>query len=203
MTTIRSIVAATDFSAGSQAAMERALQVALAHGASLRLLHAFDVSARHSLQGVLDPQRLTTDAPPDVRMQRHLNELAQTPAARSGLEVQARFSIGSAESAITAYVTAHATSLVVIASRADPALPGLGSTASKVLRSPACPILVVRWMQARPYDLVLSAVDLDEASMRAAAFAIRLFPAAQHHLLIAWRWAMVAKAPPLSACWAT
>lgn len=38
MTTIRSIVAATDFSPGSYAVVERAVQLAVAHGASLRLL---------------------------------------------------------------------------------------------------------------------------------------------------------------------
>lgn len=59
MTTIRSIVVATDFSPGATAALERAVQLAVAHGASLRLLHAFDVSAWHSLKGVFDPQRLT------------------------------------------------------------------------------------------------------------------------------------------------
>lgn len=64
MTMIRTIVAATDFSPGSHAAVERAVQPAEAHGASRRLLHAFDVSAWHSLKGVFDPQRLTMRPPP-------------------------------------------------------------------------------------------------------------------------------------------
>ena len=63
MTMIRTIVAATDFSPGSHAAVERAVQPAEAHGASRRLLHAFDVSAWHSLKGVFDPQRLTMRPP--------------------------------------------------------------------------------------------------------------------------------------------
>lgn len=58
MTKIFSIVAATDFSPGSSAAVERAVQLAVAHGASLRLLHAFDVSAWYRLKAVFDPQRL-------------------------------------------------------------------------------------------------------------------------------------------------
>ncbi|MDP3604200.1 MAG: universal stress protein, partial [Polaromonas sp.] len=80
MTTIRSIVAATDFSPGSVAAVDRAVQIALAHGASLRLLHAFEVSAWHSLKAVFDAQRLTMDPPPDVRMQQRLTQLAATLA---------------------------------------------------------------------------------------------------------------------------
>lgn len=183
MTTFRNIVVGTDFSAGAQAAVERAVQLALAHGASLRLLHAFDVSVRHSLKGVFDAKRFTTDVLPDVRTQHRLNELAQALAARTGLEVQARFSVGRADSAINTYAREHAGALVVIGSRADPALLGLGSSAAKVLRAPAGPILVVRWAESRPYQQVLSAVDLGDASLALAALAIGLFPGAQHHLL--------------------
>ena len=45
MTAIRSYVAVIDFSAGSNAAVERAVSLAATHGASLRLLHAFAVAA--------------------------------------------------------------------------------------------------------------------------------------------------------------
>ena len=183
MTTIRSIVAATDFSPGSHAVVERAVQLAVAHGASLRLLHAFDVSAWHSLRGVFDAQRLTMGPPPDVRLKQRLSDLAESLATRSGLKVEARFSIGSAHSAINMYATDHAPSLVVLGSRAESAMPGLGSTASKVLRSPACPMLIVRSTEPRPYDKVLSAVDMRDGSVRAARAAISLFPAARHHLL--------------------
>ena len=44
MTAIRSYVAATDLSPGSNAAVERAVSLAATHGASLRLLHAFAVA---------------------------------------------------------------------------------------------------------------------------------------------------------------
>ncbi|MDP2451127.1 MAG: universal stress protein [Polaromonas sp.] len=185
MTTIHSIVAATDFSPGSDAAVERAVQIALAHGAPLRLLHAFEVSAWHSLKGVFDAKRLTMDPPADVRMQQRLTALAVALAERTGLQVEARFNIGDPDSAIKAYVAAHATSLVVIASRADTAVPGVGSTTSKVVRSPACPVLVVRLTPSHPYGKVLTAVDLREVSMRAAFTAVALFPASQHHLLMA------------------
>lgn len=191
MTTSRTIVAATDFSPGATAALERAVQVAQAHGAALQLLHAFDVSAGHSLKGIFDPQRLmTTNPPPDMQVQQRLRDLAAALATRTGLEVEARFSIGSVHSAIHAYATAHAPSLIVIGFRAEPAMPGLGSTASKVLRAPACPVLVVRSAASRPYDKVFSAVDMRDGSVRAAKAAISLFPAAHHHLLhaveLAW-----------------
>jgi nucleotide-binding universal stress UspA family protein len=185
MTTIRNIVVATDFSPGSEAAVNRAVLLAQAQGATLRLLHAFDVSAWHSLRGIFDPQRFATDPPPDVSMRQHLTELAESLATQSGLQVEARYTIGDADSAILAYVKAHETSLVVIGSRAEPGMAGLGGTASKVVRSPACPVLVVRSNETRPYDKVLSAVDMSQVSMRAAAGAIALFPLAHHHLLCA------------------
>ncbi|MDE2300895.1 MAG: universal stress protein [Burkholderiales bacterium] len=84
---------------------------------------------------------------------------------------------------IEAHVKAHASSLVVVGSRADPAAMGLGSTAAKVVRSAACPVLVVRMPAAAPYDKVLTAVDVSEGSTHAAAFAVALFPIAHHHLL--------------------
>lgn len=185
MTRIRNIVVATDFSPGSNAAVNRAMLLAQAHGASLRLLHAFDVSAWHSLRGIFDPQRFTMDPPPDVQMRQHLSELATSLATQSGLQVEARYTVGEADSAIMAYVMAHETSLVVIGSRAEPGMMGLGSTASKVVRSPACPVLVVRLNESRPYDQVLCAVDMREGSMRAAAQTVALFPLAHHHLLCA------------------
>ena len=45
MTAIRSYLAATNFSPGSNAAVERAVSLAATHCASLRLLHAFAVVA--------------------------------------------------------------------------------------------------------------------------------------------------------------
>lgn len=183
MKNIHSIAVATDFSPGSNAAVERAVQLAVAHGASLRLLHAFDVSASHSLKGIFDPQRLSTTAPPDVLMRQHLADLAAALAKQTGLRVDTGFSVGHADSAISAYVAAHDVSLVVMGSRAEPALAGLGSTASAVLSSPACPVLIVRSGGARPHEKVLQAIDLLEDSARVAAGALGLFPAARHHLL--------------------
>ena len=46
MASIRNIVVATDFSKASVAAVERAAQLAVTHGARLCLLHAFDEKAQ-------------------------------------------------------------------------------------------------------------------------------------------------------------
>lgn len=185
MTAIRSIVAATDFSPGSNAAVERAAQLAAAHGVSLHLLHAFDVSAWHSLKGVFDAQRLTAEPPTDVRMQQRLTDSAASLAVQTGLKVEAHFAVGPADKAIDAYVKAQACSLVVVGARAEPGWLGLGGTAEKVVRSPDGPVLIVRSSPPRPYHKVLVAVDLREGSLRASQFSLELLPDANHHLLYA------------------
>lgn len=185
MTTIRSVVAATDFSPASQEAVRRAVSLAAAHGVPLCLLHAFDVSAWHSLKGVFDGQRLAGEQPPDVLMRQRLADLSASLAEQTGIEIGVHFGVGPAAKVIGTYVGAHAGALVVIGARAEPALSGLGSTALKVVRSPACPVLIVRAAAGRPYEKILSAVDLREGSMRAASLAVDLFPAAHHHLLYA------------------
>lgn len=164
MTTIRSVVAATDFSPAADSAVRRAVQLARTHGAALCLLHAFE--------GAADAQQ-------------RLSEFATSLAAQTGIEVATHFGPGSPAKVIKAYVGSHGGSLVVIGSRAEPTQSGLGSTALKVVRRPACPILVVRVAEDKPYATVLSAVDLRDGSVRAATLAVALFPAARHHLLYA------------------
>ncbi len=183
MTMIRNVVLATDFSPGAQAALDRAVLLAQKHGACLRLLHAFDVGAWHSLKAVFDPQRLNAEPPPDVRMRRRLKDMAASLAAQKGVRVEARFAVGEADQAISAFVSAHEDSLLVIGSRAEPDVLGVGSTATRLLRSPKCPVLVVRLRESRPYEQVLCAVDMREASMRAASQAVAMFKQA-HHLLV-------------------
>ena len=172
MTSIQTIVAATDFSPASSMAVARAAQLAAAHGAALCLLHAFDASAPAA-------------AAPGPGARERLAEVASAVAGRIGAAVYVHAEAGMPAQVIDAYVKAHPDALVVVGSRGDPAEAGLGSTASSVVRAPACPVLIVRASEAGPYDKVLSAVDLREGSLRAASFAVVLFPAAHHHLLYA------------------
>jgi len=182
---IRRIVVATDFSVGSDAAVERALQVARAHAASLDLLHVFDLSAWHSLRGVFDAKRLAGEVPPDLALRDRLRVLADSLAAQTQLEVSASFEVGDAVPAIEAHVKKTSASLLVLGVRADPEVPGLGSTALKLLRAAPCPVLVVRPYSTQPYGNVLSAVDMRDVSERVADAAVTLFPVAQHRLFYA------------------
>ena len=95
-------------------------------------------------------------------------------SASTGLEVGVHFGLGSPAKVIEAYVKDDGSSLVVIGSRAESALSGLGSTALKVVRKPACPVLMVRVAEDKPDETVLSAVDLRAGSVRAASLAVAM-----------------------------
>ena len=183
MTNIHSVLVATDFSTGADAAVGRAVQTAVAHGASLRLLHAFDA------------EQLADDSAAKLRQRQRLADAAAAIAAQSGIEVGVEFCAGPPELAIAACARAQAVSLVVVGARADPDLAGLGSTASKVVRSPSHPVLIVRPGSAEPATRVLTAVDLREGSVHALGFALALYPAAHHRLLYALAPALDPTAP--------
>lgn len=185
MSPIRRILATTDFSPGADAAVERAVQIARAHGAVLDLMHAYDASALTALQAVFDVQRLRGEVPDDVLAREQLEQQAKTLAERTGLVVTAVHGLGTPAEAIARQVKAQPVALAVLARRADPQAPGLGSTLMRVLRDASCPVLVVSRGGSAPYARVLSAVDLRERSMQAAVLAAALFPGADHRLLCA------------------
>lgn len=183
MSSIRKIVVATDFSAGSMHAVDRGVRLARARGAGLELLHAFDPGAWRALHAVFDIRRLTGEVPSGVVAREQLAALAESLAAKTGLEVAAHNGVGDPAAAIAAHVKTMKSVLVVMARRGDPGAPGLGSTLMRVLRSAPCPVLVVRNGAAKDYERVLSAVDLRDVSWRAASTALECFPDAEHELL--------------------
>ncbi len=184
MAAISHIVVATDFSKASAAAVERGAQLAAMHGAALCLLHASDEGIWHERKSVPDVHaKNSRPAQADPPPQQRLADAAVALTRQLSVEVTTHCEDGPAERVITAYAGAHAGSLVVVGSRAEPELAGLGSTASKVVRMPAAPTLIVRATERRPYRTIVSAVDLREGSLRAASLAVDLFGQVHHHLL--------------------
>lgn len=180
---IRRIIAATDFSPGANAAVERAAQLAHAHGALLELLHAFDSSAWQSLVSVLDMQWLGGGAAPENALRQQLDALAAALAQREGLKVETHFAAGAPATVIAARARSMNAAAVVLARSSDPAALGTSGTLLRLLRHAPCPVLVVRDDGAKPYGRVLTTIDLREVSRRAAERALALFPAARHRLL--------------------
>ena len=173
MSDVRTIVVGTDFSAASKAAEERASQLAATHGAALRIVHARPLAVEGS----------QPDSSRDDRLRQRLNALAASLSERTGIEATARLGEGSPADVINANARADGASLVVVGSRADATISGLGSTAAKVVRTPACPVLTVRSSGSHGYRRIVLATDMREGAARAATFALTLFPSAHHHLL--------------------
>lgn len=183
MPPIRRVLVATDFSAGSDAAVGRAVQIARAHGAFIDLVHAFDAGAWQALRAVFDLGRLSGRPLPEASLRERLAQRADALAASEGLTVESHFGVGTPAAVIEARARAMHAAVLVIARRSEPAVPGVSSTLLRLLRSAPCPLLVTRAGPATDYARVLTAVDLREVSRRAAASAMALFPQAAHRLL--------------------
>jgi universal stress protein E len=183
MQPIRRVLVAADFSAGSDAAIERAVPIARAHGACIDLVQAFDASAWQALRAVFDLGRLSGRPSPEAGLSERLAERATALAAREGLVVESHLGVGAPATVIEARARAMNAALLVIARRSEPAAPGVSSTLLRILRNAPCPVLVTRAGPAADYARVLTAVDLREVSRLAAARALALFPQAAHRLL--------------------
>lgn len=183
MPPIRRVLVATDFSAGSEAAIERAVRMARSHGACIDLVHAFDAGTWQALRAVFDLGRLSGRPLPEASLRERLAQRAAALAAREGLPVESHFGVGPPAAVIEARARAMHAAVLVIARRSEPAAPGVSSTLLRILRSAPCRLLVTRAGPATDYARVLTAVDLREVSRHAAACAIALFPQAMHRLL--------------------
>lgn len=183
MQPIRRVLVATDFSAGSDAAIERAVRIARDHGACIDLVHAFDASAWQALRSVFDLGRLSGRPSPEASLRERLATRATALAEREGLVVESHLGVGAPATVIEARARAMNAALLVIARRSELAAPGVSSTLLRILRNAPCPVLVTRAGSTADYARVLTAVDLREVSRRAAAHALALFPAAAHRLL--------------------
>jgi nucleotide-binding universal stress UspA family protein len=163
--------------------VRRGVRLAQAHRVGLDLLHAFDPGAWRALQAEFDARRLSGEVPDGVAARQRLAALAESLATETGLAVSALYEVGDPAVALATQLKKSGAAAVVIARRADPEAPGIGSTLLRVLRQVPCPVLVVRGPAERDYQRVLAAVDLREVSQRAATAAVDLFPGAEHRML--------------------
>ena len=176
---IQRILAASDFSPAAQRAADRAVQLAAAHGAVLRLLHARQRGGWLEELGAdeLEPQlRQQLDGAIDDALQ---NERARL--ASSGVEVQAELLPDALHRELEGVLARHPAQLLVMGAHGEASWQDLllGSTADRVLRLHRLPVLLVRTPCAGPYVRIGLASDFSAASEQAARFALDLLPAAR------------------------
>jgi nucleotide-binding universal stress UspA family protein len=165
VTKLERIVVATDFSPGAARAVERAAQLASAHGARLDILHA-----RQTLPGRL-LTRLGAGASAkgqeEARVRQGLDEATRVARA-AGVEATAHAREGSAVKAVQAFLRKARADLLVVGARGERTVRQvvLGSTADRLVERGLCTTLVVRQPARAAYRAALACVALGEGSRR-------------------------------------
>ena len=188
MTMTRHILSATDLSAFSLQAVDRAADLATTTGARHTVLHALGLDALGPLRNLLGER---ADSVAHTAMQQQQAALAAAmaePARHPGPAPTLRVEEGLASRVVPALVRETDADLVVVGARGQSLLRRLvvGSTASHLMRRSHCPVLVVKNPFQQPYRRVLLPMDFSPGSALALALARELAPRADLVLLHAF-----------------
>lgn len=163
MTTLKRILAATDFSELGNAAVRRAAVLAARDNAELLIVHAFPrQTALDAAFGSTDhlPARLFTVA------NTNLNTLVETVRTLGAVRISAEIVEGSAHRSVADAAETFHPDLTVIGAHGKGALQQffLGGTAARILSHAAGPVLVTRRPVQTDYICALAAIDLGPRS---------------------------------------
>ena len=162
------ILVASDLTAYSDRAYDRAVLLAEKNQATLRFLHAID-------PGTLPEsyvQRNLQDAERDLKRE------VQNSGIDERLSVSVTAGRGDADKVILEEAEKMRADLIVMGLSHDMALASVfrGTTIDKVVRGARCPVLVVKTRVWRGYERIAAAIDLAEPSRQALETALRAFP---------------------------
>jgi nucleotide-binding universal stress UspA family protein len=152
------IVVATDFSTRSDRALRRATIIARQSGAALVLAHVVDDDQpRHLVDHQLAASRAILD------------ETVETIERMDGIAARAQLLAGDVFSGILQIADDVAAGLVVVGPhRRQLRDVFMGTTAERTIAHSRRPVLMTAGVPSAPYDRVLVALDLDQASRAAA-----------------------------------
>ena len=172
---LKTILAATDFSSTAKAGVDWAIELALAHGARINLVHALLVPSR-ATDFVPSPPDFT-EALQEAASGR-LNEIT-TRVREMGVEVSSELKLGVPSQVIQDTAVQRDADLIVIGTRGLSGLRHLllGSTAERVVQHAHCPVLTVHPGDAdrhRPLDTILVPTDFSKDAETAYFAALNL-----------------------------
>jgi nucleotide-binding universal stress UspA family protein len=178
---IRTVVAASDFSFSAHRAARRAGVLAKEHGSALHLLHVIDSSPVQTL--MRRSPALDVDPPLRLDAERALASLAADIVAAGGVVNDRLLREGRVMDEILA--ASASSDLIVLGPRGVNPIRDfiIGSTAERMARMIACPMLVAKQDPAIPYENVLVPVDFSDYSAPALRFASEVAPGATLHVL--------------------
>lgn len=182
MQAITHIIAATDFSPGAERAMQRAALIAKQLNAELHLIH------------VVHPLDLYVGNELSFGSQKHFGHMQQEVSKNQldvlAVKLQKNFDnpvhvitrIGGAHTEIASYATSKTGCLIVAGARGENESSMLnlllGSTATRLLRSASCPVLIVKNKKVTPYRHAIAAVDFSTGSSKVPTLTYTVAPEA-------------------------
>lgn len=170
------VLVATDLSARSDRAVERAVLLAKQTGSAVTILHVVDAELpRRTADRLVDEAR--------VLIGEHVATLKAAEAMAPDIEVV----LGTNYKAIEDAARNSGCELIVLGvHRNETRELFRGTTAERVIRSRACQMLMVKARPRSDYHRIMVAVDFSDCSRRAIEFAVKLFPSAEFHLVHAF-----------------
>ncbi len=186
MKPLTSILAATDFSEHSRAAVERAARLAKEQAAALRLLHVVSSSSLDDLRNMMRGSAAVEHSVLE-EARASLHDTATTLAHTTGVPPTEEVATGQIIATIRA--AAEEADLLVIGARGTNPLRDLmlGTTAERLLRTCRRPALVVKCAPKGTYGRVIVPVDFSSYSAPALAVAGLVAPHAHISVLHAFR----------------
>lgn len=182
------IVAATDFSRAAESATRRAALLARTDGASLEIVHAIYLPPLAETWRKLVAGEGITEERLRAGAAERLARLAADLARRTGVTPETRVLDGKPALALAQWAKERGAGLIVVGAHGEHLLLDLfvGSTALKLLRLAAQPVLLVKQTPPFEYERILIATDFSSAARAAADLTARLLPAADLFLFHAY-----------------
>jgi nucleotide-binding universal stress UspA family protein len=175
---ITRILVATDLTDRAERAVDRACQLKHETGATLVLVHVLKPGLPTKIES-----RNRSDA--DELLKERLRLLADHQPASADI---AMVLVGDKFLTITKEAAKRSVDLILIGEprkyRYDDFF--VGTTAERVIRFSAQPVLVVKRPELGPYQRVLIAFDASEGAVRAMETALRIAPTAEFRIVYAW-----------------
>jgi len=174
MMAVQKVLVATDFSEQSRIAIRRAVQICCEHGAQLNLLHV--------VEDLPIPESLSPDQHLEKAKRQLENEVVSAP---QGIDCRCQIETGKIFSTILRSARQTMADLIVVGAHGHHSLRDniLGTTAEKLVRTRAFPILVVKQPFESAYRRVLVPTDFSDASRQALSATTLLAPGAGIDLL--------------------
>lgn len=185
MTTMKTLLAATDFSDDARHAVLRAALIAVEQRAQLEALHVMSGPSLNALREMF-PSSSDAEAKLVDDAKHMLDELVADVAKKTGAAVTARVKVGHVLNEIIS--SSEQSDMLVLGARGMNPLRDmiLGTTAERLLRKCMCPVLVAKCPPLGPYQRVIVPVDFSPYSVAALRMALLVAPMADITLVHAF-----------------